>query len=279
MKSVTIPCHYKYEEEYLPPRCRIPRYRETEAVHSINIPVVAPKDAPIAFKHLDHIVGVTPDSGSRYYGSVKVYRVFNGKLYTRIPASDKYCGATGWWKFSQLKKEISERQTWSCVSDWDVGCLHEPSACEAHFDKKFSKYLIIQSGGKKQIWEEASEPMYVIHTFGLGHNHGGTSFSITDHYNPNIRKDCYFNALQAKEGMKEALRIAKGRGDTNYLSLIRKHPVIKVLMPEMVTRNPQKEHGDGDPFTNELEGLCNGSSSTMEAGLLTILHTMASITK
>lgn len=81
MKTITIPCHYKYEEEYLPPRCRKFRYRETEAVHSINIPVVAPKDAPIAFKHLDHIVGVTPDSGSRYYGSVKVYRVFNGKLY------------------------------------------------------------------------------------------------------------------------------------------------------------------------------------------------------
>lgn len=279
MRKIDIPCHYMYEEEYLPPRCRKYRYRETMATHTIQIPAITPNEAPIAFKHAAHIVGVTSDHG-RYYGSTKIYRVFNGKLYTRIPASNKYSGATGWWTFSKLKEEISERQTWAAVHDWDKGYLHNVAECEAHLDAMFAKYLIIESGGKKQVWGKASEPMYVIHTFGLGHNHGGigTSISITNHYNPNIRKDNYFNALQGKEG-KKALEIAKRRGDTDSFEYIKRNPCIKVLMPELVTRDPQKEHGEGNLFMNELEGLVNCSSSATEAGLLTILHTMASISQ
>lgn len=40
-------------------------------------------------------------------------------------------------------------------------------------------------------------------------------------------------------------------------------------------RCPQKDHGDGDPFLNELEGIISHSDSIGEAGLLTVLTTMA----
>lgn len=278
MNTMTIMCHYKREEEYIPPRCRKPRYREATEVCPIHIPVVTPNEAPIAFKHKDHIVGVTPETG-RFYSSTKVYRAFNGDLYTRIPASDKYCGAQGWWKLSQLKTEIMERQLWDYAKEWGVGNLHDVHECEAHFERMFAEYLIVDTGKEKQIWQKSGEPMYVIHTFGLGHNHGGTSYSITNHYNSNIGKDRYFNALQAKEGMKEALRIAKGRGDTDYLKYIRNFTKIQVLMPEMVKRNPKAEHGDGDPFMNQLEALTSGSSSAMEAGLLVMAFTGAEIAR
>ena len=45
-------------------------------------------------------------------------------------------------------------------------------------------------------------------------------------------------------------------------------------MPEMVKRNPQKEHGDGDTFINSLENMINNTSSSMEAGLLAIAMCM-----
>lgn len=53
-----------------------------------------------------------------------------------------------------------------------------------------------------------------------------------------------------------------------------KHAKIEVLLPEMVKRNPQKEHGDGDSFLNSLEGSIESSESTAEAGLLCIAKVM-----
>lgn len=47
------------------------------------------------------------------------------------------------------------------------------------------------------------------------------------------------------------------------------HDIIEVLMPEMVTRNPQKEHGEGDSFMNLIEDVITNTDSSMEAGLLT----------
>lgn len=39
-------------------------------------------------------------------------------------------------------------------------------------------------------------------------------------------------------------------------------------MPEMVTRNPQREHGEGDSFMNLIEDVISNSDSSAEAGLL-----------
>ena len=50
-------------------------------------------------------------------------------------------------------------------------------------------------------------------------------------------------------------------------------------MPEMVHRNPQKDHGEGDSFMNSLENLISGSDSVMEAGLLAMAFTSASMSE
>lgn len=44
--------------------------------------------------------------------------------------------------------------------------------------------------------------------------------------------------------------------------------IIEVLMPEMVTRNPQREHGEGDSFMNLIEDVISNTDSSAEAGLL-----------
>ena len=53
------------------------------------------------------------------------------------------------------------------------------------------------------------------------------------------------------------------------------HDIIEVKMPEMVKRCPQNDHRDGEPFLNGLESIISQSNSIGEAGLLTVLTTMA----
>ena len=43
------------------------------------------------------------------------------------------------------------------------------------------------------------------------------------------------------------------------------YDIIEVLMPEMVKRNPEREHGDGDPFINSLESMIEKTESSAEA--------------
>ena len=53
------------------------------------------------------------------------------------------------------------------------------------------------------------------------------------------------------------------------------HDIIEVLMPEMVHRNPQIDHGEGDSFLNSLESMISGTDSSTEAGLLAVTMCMA----
>ena len=41
-------------------------------------------------------------------------------------------------------------------------------------------------------------------------------------------------------------------------------------MPEMVKRNPQKDHGGGNPFLNDVERLITATDSAAEAELALI---------
>ena len=112
------------------------------------------------------------------------------------------------------------------------------------------------------------EPRYIIATFGLGHNHGGSALFVENCYNPNIRKERYFSALDGDLAVKEFDRVALARGDTN--SAGRYKPMIEVLMPQAVKVNPRRQHGDGNAFNNALDDITQAASSPMEAGLLAI---------
>ena len=74
--------------------------------------------------------------------------------------------------------------------------------------KKAASYAIYDG----KVWKECGEPMYEIATFGLGHNHGGTSMVIEFFYNPNVPKDYYFNALNKEDAVRYADKVAEERG-------------------------------------------------------------------
>lgn len=58
------------------------------------------------------------------------------------------------------------------------------------------------------------------------------------------------------------------RGDTYSVKDMGDGKIIEVLMPELVKRNPQKDHGDGDSFMNSLENMICSTDSSLEAGML-----------
>jgi hypothetical protein len=97
-----------------------------------------------------------------------------------------------------------------------------------------------------KFWNRCNEPRYVINTFGLGYNHGGTGFFIEYGYNHIIPSENYFNALQRDEAIAYGKSVAAGRGDTEYIDGMGKHDIIEVLIPEMVKVKPNKQHGNGN---------------------------------
>jgi len=226
------------------------------------MPIIALEQAPIAFCY------------NEYFKGKIEYRLFENKLYTRVHWSDKLCNATGWWPATELIEHIKNENTWSCVREFCGGPLHSPAECEQLLREKYERYLFIQGQEEIEVWEVTGEPRYVIVTFGLGHNHAGTNYFIENSYNPNIRKERYFSALQYKEVVKEALRVAETRGDTESFDRIKAGPKIEVLIPEAVHCKPLEEAGDGDKFLNMLEAATNGCTSAGEAAAIAVAMTL-----
>lgn len=260
-----LTANFKIEEEYIPPRCRKPRLRTYEGKTTVDIPVVTPKDAPVALSHMEGIRHT-----DNYY---KVdYRWYNGQLYAR---EREFSGAKnlGFVTLAKFKKTVQNRFLCRDVRDENCCYVHNVEQACACVKAEFAKIILLDTGRKLQVWAQKEEPRYDITTFGLGHNHGGigTWLSICNHYNPNIPKERYFNALQFKEAQKEALRIAKLRGDDKSYGYIRTASQIRVLIPEAVRCKPAEEAGDGNDFIKELETLIEGSNSAQEAGILVSL--------
>lgn len=91
--------------------------------------------------------------------------------------------------------------------------------------------------------------------------------SLTDE----IIEDKIYDALLGKvDGILTAYK-----NDIKYF--VEKHVrdyikgIIEVLMPEMVKRNPIKDHGNGDEFTNSIEEMIERTDNVMEAGLLAMM--------
>ena len=117
-----------------------------------------------------------------------------------------------------------------------------------------------------ELYGITSEPRYVINTFGLGHNHGGTGMFCEYHYNPNIGKSNYFSALEGEQAVAYANKVAAGRGDTKDVGKF--EPFIIVHMPEIVRVKPNKQHHNGNEFINTMNKIIDNSGSSFEAGLL-----------
>lgn len=255
----------KYEEEYLPTkRHRIPRIREKEEMIKVNLREVMQEDAPLAMIVTDY-KSYIDENGENLFGlKDSKYLAIDNHLYSEkrdmSGALDRGpCCLTDFIREAERHGD--------CYYFWSGKTKEEVLRSLESF---INSHALIDG----VIYEKRNEPRYVINTFGLGHNHGGTGMFIENNYNPNISKDSYFNALERDEAIAYANKVAERRGDTESIGTFGKKN-IKVYMPEMVRCTPNIEHGNGNPFLNFMEDLVAASDSSFEAGILAMAATSA----
>ena len=270
-------------EKYLPTK-RHRKLRERYVRNSIDVEIkeVTEKEFPVTFIIHDYqSVYENAKSYSDFNGNgdyrmfSEEIRTYDGKLYMSVRITHGSAISLHFESLEYIKKQIEDYAPYCKGGEefTEESIIKENNIADCQkiiFDR--AENYIIYDG---KVWKTCGEPMYVINTFGLGHNHGGTGFFIEYHYNPNISNKNYFNALEREKAIAYGKKVATNRGDTESIEGMGDHDIIEVLIPEMVHRNPQKDHGEGNSFLNSLENMISGTDSSTEAGLLAITMCMA----
>lgn len=281
---MTFDIPFWYEETFLPTRRnQKEKKRYCNGIYTVSIPELTEAEFPIAFIVTDwktvykdaknyHDFDRNENCDFRLFD--ETIRTYAGKLFRPVRVTHGVAISEVFEPVSYISQQLQMRKPWNKLDEEDSNedsivvrdNLNE--ICQ-EIQKNSERYVIFNG----VVWKQCGEPRYVVNTFGLGYNHGGTSMFIEDYYNPNISKDAYFCALEKEEAVAYANRIAEARGDTNDVGKFGKDIDIKVLMPECVHCNPKKEHGDGDPFMNSMESLIKAAGDPFTAGLLVIAKT------
>lgn len=263
-------------EKYLPTkRCRNLKQRYVKNNMNVDIKELTETEFPIAF--IIHDYRSVYENAKSYddfdgNGEYKMFseemRTYNGKLFKPVRISHGTAISTNFEPLDYIKQRIQDYAPyWKGGEDFTEKSIVKESdveKCKDTISSRAENYVIFDG----KVWETCEELMYNVITFGLGHNHGGTGFFIQYDYNPNISNKNYFNALEREKAIAYGKQVALNRGDTNSIDGMGERDIIEVLMPEMVTRNPQREHGEGDSFMNLIEDVISNSDSSAEAGLL-----------
>jgi hypothetical protein len=210
---------YEFLETVIPPR-RKPRAVWRKETTTLEIAEVSGRAAPVAIVEVRDTPWVERSTPKKYS-----YRWFDGKLWTKVNPENGDEGIPTTDKFYGLKTAAE-------AFDEAEGIGHG--------------YLLIDG----ELHAATDEPKYVVMTFGLGHNHGGTSLSIDSHYNPNIPWRNYYRLDERLSAVREAERVARDRGDTKSIP-ITTDSKFRILIPEAIQARPKMEHGEG------TDALCN----------------------
>jgi len=245
----------KYNVGYLPTsRCRKLRYKEEEEYMNVEV-----KEASMS--------QLTPAFEAE---SVMIY-AYAGKLWRQSTERDIHVGNPE-NPMTALEALVYAGTKYSTYFGrykdiFDEGTREQREDIVARAEKDIAGYLIVDG----VLYKEASEPMYCIYTFGLGANHASTDLCVVNFYNSNISKERYFNALDYNKAVEKAIKIATRRGDTKSIDRIKNFTAIKVYDEKYVTRNPEKDHGNGNDFLNSIEAVVESSKNANEAALLTMV--------
>lgn len=281
---------FTYEEKYLrTSRCRKPLARTREGIYELAIKELAKAECPIAavvhnMKSVYEGATTTADfeGNGEYKMFAEPYRVHNGKFYKFCRASYGAAISTAQtelkYVIADIKSDLYRYSLYekeNLFSDKSVYISDNLSEIVDNMQARANKYISLDG----ELWKECGEPRYVVNTFGLGHNHGGTAMFIEEFYNSNISSKNYFNAVDRDKAITYAKETAIARGDTDSVKRIGKMENIEVLIPEFFKVDPEKEHGEGNAFLNLLEDMVTSSNNATEAGILVTLATASEINK
>lgn len=281
---------FTYEEKYLrTSRCRKPLARTREGIYELAIKELAKAECPIAavvhdMKSVYEGATTTADfeGNGEYKMFAEPYRVHNGKFYKFCRASYGAAISTAQtelkYVIADIKSDLYRYSLYekeNLFSDKSVYISDNLSEIVDNMQARANKYISLDG----ELWKECGEPRYVVNTFGLGHNHGGTAMFIEEFYNSNISSKNYFNAVDRDKAITYAKETAIARGDTDSVKRIGKMENIEVLIPEFFKVDPEKEHGEGNAFLNLLEDMVTSSNNATEAGIFVTLATASEINK
>lgn len=250
----------KYYCAYIPSaRSQKYAFDEVRGEIKVSIPSVTADETPVAFRLSDYSHRESKQTELRLYG---------GKLWKQHTDWDR--SGEEAVRVTDFGPDYLERLLHPGLP-W--GHSRSRELCVKKYRQEAERYILIDGC----IWERAGEPRYVVNTFGLGHNHGGTGLFVEEYYNQNIAASNYFSALDGDKAVAYANKVAERRGDTNDVGKFEK--MIEVLIPEAVTIRPEAEHGEGDPFINKINAITEAAPDSTTAGLLAIMATAQEINK
>lgn len=217
----------KYENSYLPtPRCRKLRYNTCEEFIEVTLKEVTRDKLKLAFED------------NSYSGVGEIF-FYSGKLWCKSKVNASMAKEHGCNTALEQLIWVRENSSTYFFTSW----------CREVHGKDTSRDAVVKAArnGMKgyllvdgELYQQIAEPRYVINTFGLGHNHGGTGMFCEYHYNPNISRKAYFSALESDAAVAFANEVATRRGDTKDIGKFK--PFIVVHMPEAVKIKPRKKN-------------------------------------
>lgn len=221
-----ITVNYSYVAQVIPPRCRKPRpQRFDDGVVALSVREVTGEQAPVAIK------GIEIDISASNELEPVIYRWFEGKLWTDVAVYG--CSRRRNDTYSPLPNVLNLISASATLSNIELGIYvgaYEGKDCiAAHLQACSTSWLIIDG----KLHRPAGEPMYVVMTFGMSGNHGGTALMVDDHLNPNIKPEAYFSLLEQEQANAYTLAVASNRFDTVKVSTDAGYR-FEVLIPEAI---------------------------------------------
>lgn len=229
---------FNFTESVIPPRCRKPRtVTRNDGKVEVDIAVLSADQAPVAIRASGTFL-------SRDLAYAYELRWWEGQLWSPVSLdqSGEPRGRTSGqdnWDWPALPEILDLRQGGrnQCHTYEFFGTFGSNPRDEVEVEiHAFAKRHIVIDGIPHRA---VHEPRYVVMTFGLGSNHGGTAVMPASFFNTNIKSENYFGLLELEAALSYATKIAEARGDTKNLPMQYTGPMFEVLMPEVVTvRNP-----------------------------------------
>lgn len=229
-----IQIQFSYTEHVVPKGCRKVRpVMFHDGVLEQDIVSVSGEDAPVAIRSKP--VDVYGNSTQEVE-----YRWYQGKLWTSLrlchcrPSPVSAHGTD--WDYELLPEVLDLRHDVHVPYGIKQLFHYTPNLpsvdAETALTLGLSRYMLID--GVPHC--TASEPRYVIRTFGLGGNHGGTSVFADDFYEVGMVN---FSLLDRDKALQYAEKVAAGRGDTNSIPA-QLPDQFEVLIPEAIrfSHNP-----------------------------------------
>lgn len=239
---------FAYTAFEVPPRCRNPRRVTKVSSMVVEIREVSGDQAPVA------IVAHAKERDASCLAPSKVeYRFTDDRLWTKVN-TDHGCARSqsrggNDWEYVLPESEacagdalpvivVYRRDNSTPTQLYNANTLHGVYFQRNESEQEVREALTAWANDGLIIdgvyYRTAPEPRYVVMTFGLACNHGGTSVMVDDHHNTNISAERYFPATWLASAQATAQQIAADRGDTTSLH-VDPNPYLEVLIEPAIT--------------------------------------------